>query len=60
MNPSSRIQSNGIGAGSSQSRRDRVLVVEDSRDVREALAGTLESAGYDVTAVGSAREGWKR
>ena len=56
MNGSARIPPNGIGGGSSQSRRDRVLVVDDSRDVRDALAGTLESAGYDVTAVGSARE----
>jgi len=56
MNGGPRIQPNGISAGSGQSRRDRILIVEDSRDVRDALAGTLESAGYDVTAVGSARE----
>lgn len=37
-------------------RRSRVLVVEDSADMRNALAQTLTAAGYDVTAVGSARE----
>lgn len=35
----------------------RVLLVEDSREIREALQEILEVEGYRVTAVGSAEEG---
>src|SRR5262245_42456853 len=42
--------------GSGPTRKHRVLVVDDSYDVRDALTTTLESAGYDVTAASGARE----
>jgi len=40
--------------------RARVLLVEDSPEIREALAEILEVEGYRVSAVGSAEEGLDR
>lgn len=38
----------------------RVLLVEDSKEIREALQEILETEGYRVVAVGSAEEGLER
>ncbi|HXU07298.1 MAG TPA: response regulator [Polyangia bacterium] len=40
--------------------RRTVLVVEDDRDVQEALASILEDAGYDVLCAGNGREALRR
>jgi len=37
--------------------RPRVLLVEDNREIREALAEILEAEGYAITAVDSAEHG---
>ena len=37
----------------------RVLVLEDDRELREALAELLEEEGYQVVAVGRGEEGGK-
>ena len=44
------------GAVSAASRRQRLLVVEDSDFFRQMLVPTLAAAGYDVTAAGSGAE----
>ena len=41
---------------SSGAPRQRLLVVDDERPVREMLADALDMMGYDATAVGSASE----
>lgn len=38
----------------------RVLLVEDSREIREALQEILEFEGYRITAVGTAEEGLEK
>lgn len=40
--------------------RARVLLVEDSWEIREALEEILDAEGYEVEAVGSAEEGLDR
>lgn len=37
------------------SARRQLLVVDDDPDIREALGGVLEQAGYDVVSFGDAR-----
>lgn len=41
---------------SSTSTRPSVLVIDDNRDVADALAAVLEIAGYTVTSLDSVRE----
>lgn len=36
-----------------------ILVIDDDRGILEAMAGTLEDAGYIVAAVSSGREAWQ-
>ena len=43
-------------AAASELLRRRVLVAEDDRDIREALAAVIGAEGYDVTAVADGRE----
>ena len=40
--------------------KQRILIVEDEEKLRRVLSLQLESAGYDVEAVGTAEEGLKR
>jgi two-component system OmpR family response regulator len=46
-------------AGAAVTSAERLLVVEDERDIRELLARSLRYAGFDVTAVGTGGEAVK-
>jgi two-component system OmpR family response regulator len=46
-------------AGATVTSAERLLVVEDERDIRELLARSLRYAGFDVTAVGTGGEAVK-
>lgn len=40
--------------------RFHILIADDSSSLRNTIKGSLEKAGYRVTAVGSGREAWER
>lgn len=44
------------GSRAAQAPRGRVLVIEDERDIREALAEALEYEGYEVAVAANGRE----
>lgn len=42
-----------------EAMRDRVLVVEDEKDVRELLRLNLKGGGFDVLEAQNGAEGWR-
>jgi len=50
------VSSDGPGPGPGSGHQEEILLVEDEKDLRDALHRALRSAGYRVTGVGSAEE----